>query len=295
MKSFKFTSLAGVALLALSGCSSYVDTGSVGSMPSKGNAFQQGLHKQYITLANMEKSEDDGADAQYFVDKAKAAAMGEDVGPQPLAERMIPDSAKSDISMARKNLVSKLWQGGADETPHAAAKAQAMFDCWMQEQEENNQPDHIAACKAGFDAAYALIKTTPPVVAMKAKPKMKMKKKMAPVMAPMPAPFIVYFDSDSADLDDAAMLVLKQAFADYRVRKPGKLRVAGHTDTQGDKDYNLGLSRYRSNEVGNALMTLGVSRKAVDKSRHGEGSLAVSTNDNMSERNNRRVSIIFVR
>ena len=91
------------------------------------------------------------------------------------------------------------------------------------------------------------------------------------------------------------MTVLKLAYADYRTRKPSKIRIAGHADTQGDAKYNLGLSRYRSNEVGNALMTLGVPRKSVEKSRHGEGSLAVNTKDNMAERNNRRVSITFVR
>lgn len=287
MKSFKLMSLAGVAALALSGCSSFVDTASVSGMSSKGNAFQQHLHKEYVTLAEMEKMEDDGADAQYFIDKAKSAAMGEDVGPQPLAERMIPDSAKADVSAARKMLVEKLWKGGADETPHAAAKAQAMFDCWMQEQEENNQPDHIAACKAGFDKALAMIKTTP--VAVNAAPE-----KSAPP-APMPVPFIVYFDTDSAELDDAAMVVLKQAFADYKTRKPSMLRIAGHTDTQGDKEYNMGLSRARSIAVGNALFTLGVPRNAVEKTRHGESSLAVQTGDDKAERSNRRVSVTFVR
>jgi len=291
MRSFKLLSIAGAGLLVLSGCSSYVDTDTVAGMSSKGSSFQRVLHKEYVGLANMEKMEDDGADAQYFVDKAKSAAMGEDVGPQPLAERMLPDSAKSDISMARKNLIDKLWKGGADETPHAAAKAQAMFDCWMQEQEENNQPKDIAACKAGFEKAYAMIKTSAPVAAAKPAPM----KKMAPPPAPMPVPYVVYFDSDSAELDDAAMVTLKQAFADFRLRKPSELRVAGHTDTQGDKEYNKGLSRYRSNEVGNALMTLGVPRKAISKSRHGEDSLAVNTADGKSERNNRRVSITFVR
>jgi len=293
MKSFKLLSIAGAGLLVLSGCSSYVDTDSVAGMSSTGSSFQRVLHKEYVALANMEKMEDDGADAQYFVDKAKSAAMGDDVGPQPLAERMLPDSAKSDISMARKNLIDKLWKGGADETPHAAAKAQAMFDCWMQEQEENNQPEDIAACKAGFEKAYAMIQTSAPIAKAKAMPK-KMEKMMAPP-APMPVPYVVYFDSDSAELDDAAMVTLKQAFADYRLRKPSELRVAGHTDTQGDKEYNKGLSRYRANEVGNALMTLGVPRNVVTKSRHGEDALAVNTGDGKSERNNRRVSITFVR
>jgi len=290
MKSIKLLSIAGASLLVLSGCSTYVDTDSTSMMSSKGSSFQQALHREYVSLAKMEKMEDDGEDAQYFIDKAKSAAMGEDVGPQPLAERMIPDSATGDISMARKNLIDKLWKGGADETPHAAAKAQAMFDCWMQEQEENNQPDHIAACKAGFDKAYAMIRTSAPVVVAKAMPK-----KVTPPPAPMPVPYVVYFDSDSAELDNAAMVILKQAFADFRLRKPSELRIAGHADTQGDKEYNKGLSRHRANEVGNALMILGVPRKAVSKSRHGEESLAVNTGDGKSERNNRRVSITFIR
>jgi len=290
MKSYKTLTMAGATMLMLSGCSGmYVDTDSVSSMSSKGNAFQQVLHKEYVKLAVMERDEDDGDDAMYFVDKAKSAAMGEDVGPQPISERMIPKGAKDDITMARKDLVDKLWQGGADETPHAAARAQAAFDCWMQEQEENNQPAHIKACRVAFEKAFTMINTAAPVVA-KAMPE-----KMAPPMAPLPAPFVVYFASDSADLDDSAMMTLKLAFADYRLHKPGQVRIAGHTDTQGNAKYNEGLSRYRSNEVGNALMTLGISRKIISKSKHGESALAVQTGDNKSEKGNRRVSITFVR
>jgi len=290
MKSYKMLGIAGATMLLLSGCSGmYVDTDSVSMMPSKGNAFQQVLHKEYVKLAVMERDEDDGDDATYFVGKAKSAAMGEDVGPQPISERMIPKGAKDDITMARKNLVDKLWQGGADETPHAAARAQAMFDCWMQEQEENNQPADIKACRVGFEKAFTMINTPAPVVA-KAMPK-----KMAPMMAPLPKPYVVYFASDSAELDDTAMMTLKLAFADYRLHKPGQVRIAGHTDTQGDAKYNEGLSRYRSNEVGNELMKLGISRKVISKSKFGETALAVQTGDNKAEKGNRRVSITFAR
>jgi len=292
MKSLKLVSIAGAALLLLSGCSAFVDTNTVANMPNKGNAFQQALHKEYMAQAMLEKAEDDGADAQYFVDKAKAAALGEDVGPQPISERMIPDAFKAEISEARKNLVDKLWNGGADETPHAAAKAQAMFDCWLQEQEENNQPADVAACKSGFEMAYAMIKTAAPAPAAAA-PK-PMKKVMTPP-APMPVPYVVYFNTNSADLDDAAMVVLKQAFADFRLRKPGSLRIAGHTDTQGDKQYNMTLSQKRSDAVMKALATLGVPAKSISESSHGEEALAVGTGDNKAERNNRRVSITFVR
>lgn len=287
MKRYQIFSLVGAAMLVLSGCVGMVDTDSVKMMKTTGNAFQSVLHKEYTELAIAENMEGDDADAEYFINKARMAAMGKDVVPQPMAERNIPAGAKGDLAKARLNLTKKLWEGAADNTPAAAAKAQAMYDCWLQEQEENNQPKDIAACRSGFEKAYAMLQTAPKM-AMK-EPMMKAKP------APLPAPFIVYFASDSAEVDGKGMTTIKQAFADYRLHKPGKVWVAGHTDTKGSKAYNEGLSRHRANAVGNALMELGVPRKVVEKARHGEVSQAVPTKDNTAEGKNRRVSIFFMR
>lgn len=119
-------------------------------------------------------------------------------------------------------------------------------------------------------------------------------KKMAPP-AKMPDPFVVYFATDSAEVTDSEMVKIKQAYADYRLRKPGKIIIAGHTDTRGDKEYNMGLSRYRAAEVGNRLMELGVPRKIVQRSRYGEIAPVVDSGDNKSEAKNRRVTITFLR
>ncbi len=286
MKRYQIFSLVGAALLVLSGCVGMVDTDTVSMMKSKGSAFQTALHKEYTALAVAENMEGDDADAEYFISKARMAAEGKDVVPQPMAERNIPAAAKGDLAKARLNLSKKLWSGAGEKTPAAAAKAQAMYDCWLQEQEENNQPKDIAACRSGFEEAYAKLGTMPK---MAAKPMMKAKP------APLPAPFIVYFASDSSEIDGKGMVKIKQAFADYRLHKPGKVWVAGHTDTKGSKTYNEGLSRHRANAVGNALMELGVPRKAVEKARHGEVSQAKPTKDNVAEAMNRRVSIFFMR
>ena len=288
MKQFKIISFSAVGLLLLSGCSAFVDTDTVSMMAPKGNAFQNALHQEYVDLAVAEKKEDDGDDAEYFIGKAKSAAMAEDVGPQPIDERMLPDSAKGDLAKARLQLVNKLWKGATEVTPAAAARAQAMFDCWMQEQEENNQPKDIAACKDGFEKAYALLGTPAPKMA---------KKKMAPkpMVMKLPYPFHVYFASDSADLDDKAMMAIKLAFADYQLHKPGSVELSAHTDTVGNEKYNMGLSRHRAGTVGNALMELGVPRKAVSRAAHGEGKPAVATGDNMDEEFNRVVKITFKR
>ncbi len=289
MRQLKLLSFAAAGLLMLSGCSQFVDTDSVSMMAPKGSAFQNALHKEYVALALAEKQEDDGDDAVYFINKAKSAAMGESVGPQPLEERGLPESAKGDLAKARLQLVNKLWKGATEVTPAAAARAQAMFDCWMQEQEENNQPAHIAACRTEYEKAYALLGTPAPKVS---KPAME---KPAKQMVKLPFPYHVYFATDSADLDGAAMTVVKQAFADFNLHKPTTVELSGHADTVGNAKYNEGLARHRAIAVRNELIKLGMLRETVVRTSFGENQPAVKTPDNTEEEFNRVVKITFKR
>jgi OOP family OmpA-OmpF porin len=293
MKQLKFFVLAGFMAVLASGCSTLDTNGvgamieSVGGMQTTRDAFKAGLHKEYVELAKAEYAEGDVADAEFFIKKAKDAGLGLDVAPQAMAERNIPALAKKDMAKARADLVAKLWNGADELTPGPASRAQAMFDCWMQEQEENNQPDHIRACRQSFTAAMADMKVRAKAAA---KPVMKPAPKKA-----MPAPYVVYFGFDSAEISEREMVKVKQAYADFILRKPSKLLVAGHTDTSGNNEYNLGLSRYRSAEVANRLMELGVPRASVQMSRHGEVAPVVETGNNKREAKNRRVTITFIR
>ena len=70
----------------------------------------------------------------------------------------MPVDAEPDLAAARVELVSALNSGGRQLLPAEAAQAQVAFDCWMQEQEENFQPDDIAACRANFETALAALK-----------------------------------------------------------------------------------------------------------------------------------------
>ena len=288
MKQLKFFVLAGLAAVLVSGCGT-VDIKSVADMQTTRDPFKSALHKEYVALAQAEYDESDVEDAEYFIAKAKDAGLGLDVAPQPLSERTIPGYAKKSMVGARKELVDKLWNGADELTPEVSARAQAMFDCWIQEQEENDQPDHIRACRQAFTSALFDMKARP-----KAAARPMMKKKPMP-KAKMPAPYVVYFGFDSAEISDSEMVKIKQAYADYRLRSPSKLLVAGHTDTSGNKEYNLGLSRYRAAEVANRLMELGVPRSAVQKSRFGEVAPVVESGDNKREGKNRRVTITFIR
>src|SRR3546814_7146483 len=59
------------------------------------------------------------------------------------------------LTSSRERLMAVLAAGAAQSDPTQAAEAQVAFDCWMQEQEENFQPDDIAACRDRFEAAMA--------------------------------------------------------------------------------------------------------------------------------------------
>ena len=287
MKQFKFIVLAGFAAVLVSGCASSIDTASVAGMQTTRDAFKSALHKEYVSLATTEQEEGDIDDTKFFINKAKDAGLGLDVLPQQLNERKIPSHAKGQLAKARTSLVTKLWNGAAELSPGAAARAQAMFDCWIQEQEEGDQSEHIRACRQAFQAALFDTKAREKMVKI-------MPKKTAP-RAPMPAPFVVYFGFDSADITDSEMTKIKQAYADFRLRKPSKIIVAGHTDSAGNKKYNMRLSRYRAAEVSNRLMELGVSRKNLKWSRYGEIAPVVDSGDNKRESKNRRVTITFLR
>ncbi|MGY9063554.1 MAG: OmpA family protein, partial [Rhodospirillales bacterium] len=166
----------------------------------------------------------------------------------------------------------------------AAARAQAMFDCWMQEQEEAHQPAEIAACRAEFEKAYALLGI----------PKSKMAK-VAVKAKKLPFPFHVYFASDSTELDGTAMMVINQVFSDFRLHKPSSIEVSGHADTVGNTKYNAGLARHRAVTVRNELIKLGITSKQVVRKSYGEEKPAVKTGDNMDEEYNRVVKITFNR
>ncbi len=281
---YLLASVVGVSLLAA--CSA-IDIDKTRALPSKGTSFQKALHVEYAQLAFEEDDEGDSRDAVFFDKKAHAAAQGTGVQPQNTKARTLPKNKVAELGAARTRLVAALGSGAREKAPKHAARAQAMFDCWMEEQEENNQPKDIARCRSAFEKALAAAERAmvPAPVAAKPAPK-----KAAPPPVP-PREYVVYFDTDSAKIDAAAEAVIKQAVADYKSRKKAKVAVAGHTDTVGKNDYNQTLSDKRADAVTIRLAGMGVSGKTIKKARYGETTLAVATGDNKNERKNRRVNI----
>jgi len=103
----------------------------------------------------------------------------------------------------------------------------------------------------------------------------------------------VYFDSGSAQLSSEARDALRQAVAQQSFHSTTRVRVMGFTDTQGATDANEQLSQRRAEAVAGELSALGVPRNMLDVSWYGEDQVAIATGDNVSEAENRRVTIDF--
>ncbi|KKJ77437.1 hypothetical protein WH95_06960 [Kiloniella litopenaei] len=285
MRGLKFALVAGVAAVTLSACADRYQMAS-DAEPS-GSSFTRELYKGYVGLSGDEKGEQDWADSNLFADKALAAADGKAVAPEEVANWDLDAEFVDDLSSAHDRLASALANGAANVAPTSAASAQVMFDCWIQEQEENIQPDHIAACRDGFLAAMAKVDA-----AMAPKPK-------APAPAPAPAaapePYAIYFDFDSDVLTVDAQAEVSVIVAAVKKHSPSKVIVAGHTDTAGSSEYNQNLANRRAAAVVSALESHGVAASIVQSQGVGENAPAVDTGDGISEFRNRRVIVTLVK
>ena len=109
---------------------------------------------------------------------------------------------------------------------------------------------------------------------------------------PPPVHFILYFESDSVQLLPASVQQMPEIVAAIQQRAPTRISVVGHSDTRGDKAYNLDLSMRRALAVKQQLVEKGVAGTFMDVSSHGEANPIVKTADNVSNAKNRRVEVV---
>jgi OOP family OmpA-OmpF porin len=281
----------GVLGLALAGCAGTELNKASKMQPSGGSSmFSKNLYTGYVDLAKSEFDEADFTDSDYFAGKAMAAGQGGAVGPQDISERTLPADRAPVLTGARQRLIAALQANGAERVPDQAARAQVMFDCWMQEQEENIQPEDIAACQAGFTDAMAKLEAA-------LAPKMAEK---APEPAPEPEPmakpamqpkaWMVYFDFDSAKVTGDADDKVREA-AMYAMEHGAVIKVRGYTDRAGSNAYNANLARERARMIADAIAKIGVPASQIQVGAFGEGDPMVQTPDGTREARNRRVEI----
>jgi OOP family OmpA-OmpF porin len=217
------------------------------ALPGGASDFRTALYGEYVDRAKNEYGEADYANADWFALKAYRVTAGRLVRPDNLSSRTVPADKLNQATSLGYRLNKALDASARARLPKKAARAQMMYDCWLEESEENIQPKDIAACRAELEALLpqleAAVRPAPkpaPAPAPAAKPAPV--KKAAPAPKRMPGPFWVYFDFDKSNLNPEARLVIQDAVVAIVMNDPTGILLEAHADRAGGTEYNLKLS-----------------------------------------------------
>jgi peptidoglycan-associated lipoprotein len=106
---------------------------------------------------------------------------------------------------------------------------------------------------------------------------------------------IIYFAFNSSDVDSASLELLTQ-HGRYLADNPGeRVRLEGHADERGSREYNIGLGERRSVSVQSILLVEGATTEQMTTVSFGEERPAVLESHEAAWSQNRRVEIVYER
>jgi len=106
---------------------------------------------------------------------------------------------------------------------------------------------------------------------------------------------IVYFDFDRSDIRADSQTIVN-AHAAYLAKNPAqKVRLEGHADERGSREYNIGLGERRGQAVRRALALQGVAETQLSTVSYGEERPAAAGSDEQAYGLNRRVEIVYLK
>jgi OOP family OmpA-OmpF porin len=274
--------VAAIGLIALTACThgnTFTSTSSVNEATrlaaQPGTTFAQNLAYEYAAFARNQLQEADYTSADLFGRKSIAASHGTAPAPEDPANWRIPSGQMGDFTGERSRLMSMLASDAPQRDPATAARAQARYDCWIEETDEA-ESDDAASCRNDYLAAMNALQPQ--------------------AAAPAPPPpagavqYQVYFDFDRSNLTADARQIVERAAAAAK-RQGGTVELVGHADLVGTDAYNQSLSERRAKAVANLLAAQGVSKGSITERGVGLREPLVSTPPGVREARNRVVVI----
>jgi len=247
-----------------------------------GSPFNENLRKGYLELATNGKRQADWIDSGIFARKARLAAEGKDVQPvmpsnwgdEPSLGGTTP-TTRAELEAARSELMGVL-PAARTANPTQAARAQVMYDCWVEKAESVYWL--VDDCKAKFYEAMNALRGRPAAAPV------------APV-APPARDYLVFFDFDRSNIRPDAADVLRRVSSAYNSLNSNRVDLIGHADRSGSDAYNQRLSQRRAQSVRDYLSRQGVPAAKITATGRGEADPRVPTPDGVREQENRRVEI----
>jgi peptidoglycan-associated lipoprotein len=105
----------------------------------------------------------------------------------------------------------------------------------------------------------------------------------------------IYFDFDASTIRSEYAQTVAAHAAHLNNNSRMAVRLEGHTDERGSREYNIGLGERRAQAVRRAMMLQGVRGDQISTVSYGEERPAVSGSDEEAWAMNRRVEIVYLR
>jgi peptidoglycan-associated lipoprotein len=104
---------------------------------------------------------------------------------------------------------------------------------------------------------------------------------------------VVYFDYDQADIRPEYSALLQAHGQNLAQNSNIQIRLEGHADERGSREYNIGLGERRAQAVRRVLMLQGAAGAQLTTVSYGEERPAQTGSDDEAWRLNRRVELVY--
>ena len=104
---------------------------------------------------------------------------------------------------------------------------------------------------------------------------------------------MIYFDFDTARIRSEYSEVLAAHARRLSAKTDLSVRLEGHADERGSREYNIGLGERRAQAVRQVLMLQGVPSAQITTVSYGEERPALSGSTEEAWERNRRVEIVY--
>lgn len=104
---------------------------------------------------------------------------------------------------------------------------------------------------------------------------------------------VIYFDYDSAQIRSDFISVVNAHGRNLAENANARIRLEGHADERGSREYNIALSEYRAEAVRNLMKFQGVRAGQIETVAYGEEKPAELGHNETAWSRNRRVEIVY--
>jgi OOP family OmpA-OmpF porin len=244
--------------------------------------FHTTLAREYLAFSESEANQYDWRSVNIFSTKGLSVSYGKDIEPEELKNWDLPEAKLNELTIARETLLTLLTNENKAVKPQASARALFLFDCWVEQQEENWQNQDIDLCKQMF---FNTVEKLAPAPELK-----KIITKDTEIFA---SSYLLFFNFDSSDLAIDSIDALREIARALQEEKGVEIVLNGHADRSGEEEYNLDLSLDRAEQVRQQLLDFGVPETNISYFAFGESDPLVPTEDGAREPKNRRVEIFI--